>query len=136
MIDKVTVIRYIRKDSEIWEDSNLGGATVVFELDYNTRKVKAAVSVCSEDDNFNKKLGIETAMRRLNANEQCIEFPLDYVDHFQGLVNAFRVRVLEDYIEAEQTEKIANVPDTIARAVLLREYYDELEEYWESTYVM
>lgn len=121
--DKITLIRYVRKNSENWEQSNLGGATLAFEIDYQTRMVKVAASVCSEEDNFDKTLGAQFAKQRLNDPDQCTQFQYDYVDHFKGLVNACTVTVMEDFIESEQTGIKSKVPEMVRRAVILRDYY-------------
>lgn len=126
--DKITVIRYVRKDSEDWEQSNLGGATLAFEIDYQTRMVKVAASVCSEEDNFDKTLGAKFAKERLNDPDQCMEFQYDYVDHFKGLVNACTVTVMEDFIECEQKGTKSALPEMVRRAVIMRDYYDSFTD--------
>lgn len=61
MQENIECIRYIRPTypwdmPELVEHDNLYGITIVYTLDYNTRRVSAKFSVCHED-NFNKDFG-------------------------------------------------------------------------------
>lgn len=72
----VDVIRYLRRPSSHWR-SNLGGVTLAFRLDYTTRVVTVAYSICSEEDNFDKAIGTLCAMKRLDSNFDVLTFPVD-----------------------------------------------------------
>lgn len=72
----VEVTRYIRPDVHDFEPyrthSNLYGITVIYEVDYAARLVKARWSMC-RGDNFSKKEGI----KRARASDKVVVFPLD-----------------------------------------------------------
>lgn len=85
----VQVVRHVRPysfDDNIYKYTryNLGGATVVFDMDYQAGIVKARWSACSPDINFDKKEGKRRALQR----DTMITFSLDEVKIFDGLVNA------------------------------------------------
>ena len=63
-LDHVRVIRYLRNWAKHnpFEASNLGGVTLVFDMDYITRTVAIRFSICSDKDNFDKALGLSTAV--------------------------------------------------------------------------
>jgi hypothetical protein len=126
--DKITVIRYVRKDSRDWKNSNLGGATFAFEVDFNTRKVKCAASVCSYKDNFDKSLGVQVALQRLLDPAQSVEFQYEYVDRFKGLVNACAVYVTETFNQCNKQNKKFEIPEIILRALSLREFYENFTD--------
>lgn len=93
MENKISVIRYVRPqvdgptpnlyDFMTGLYSNLYGVTVVFDIDYDTRKVKASWSVCN-GDNFEKARGVLLALQ----HAQNFEFDLEMVTNNSGLVNA------------------------------------------------
>jgi len=58
----VQFIRYVRPRDEEGGISNLGGATFVFTLNYKNRTVEIQTALCSPKDNFDKKLGLQTAL--------------------------------------------------------------------------
>lgn len=84
----VQVVRHVRPysyDNKYkYVRYNLGGATVVFDMDYQAGVVKARWSACSPDINFDKKEGKRRALQR----DTMITFSLDEVKTFGGLVNA------------------------------------------------
>jgi hypothetical protein len=69
-LKSVRVIRYLRKyqtygttfENHYHAHGNLGGATFIFDLDYVQRTVSVSFSICADDENFNKELGIKTAI--------------------------------------------------------------------------
>jgi hypothetical protein len=62
MVKHVRVIRYLRNLTKNYEPSNLGGVTLMFDMDYEDRTVAIRFSICSEKENFNKELGLQTAI--------------------------------------------------------------------------
>jgi len=56
----VEVVRYIRPEPTVYEDSNMYGVTLVFKLDYRDRKVDVGISICN-GDNFDKEIGVSLA---------------------------------------------------------------------------
>lgn len=84
----VQVVRHVRpytfNNEYKYVRDNLGGATVVFDMDYEAGVVKARWSACSPDINFDKKEGKRRALQR----DTMITFSLDEVKTFGGLVNA------------------------------------------------
>ena len=79
-IKQVTVVRHLRPWIE--EPSgfpnyahryNLGGATFLFDMDYETRQVVVSFAICAEKENFCAKKGIEVA--RISGFERVL--PLD-----------------------------------------------------------
>lgn len=91
------VVRYFRRPPH-WYHNNLGGATVLFRIDYLTEMVRCYVAVCSFEDNFNKRKGRDIAYDRLLDQDLLVEFPLRWVDDFEGLKPAFLV-ALESVVE-------------------------------------
>lgn len=81
-MEKATVIRHLRfdmppnfdKKGEFhYNAANLGGITFLFELTYITGQdkpiVKYSFAQCHDDDNFNKKAGIEIATQKRDAGD-------------------------------------------------------------------
>lgn len=58
---KQRVIRYVRPTNKWGKRDNLGGVTLVFDMDYTDRKVAVRFSVCSKNENFDKKTGLAVA---------------------------------------------------------------------------
>jgi hypothetical protein len=50
------VYRYFRPSSD-HPQSNLGGATVLFDFDYTSRTIDVYMALCRDDENFNKEIG-------------------------------------------------------------------------------
>lgn len=99
--NKVEVIRYLRpvtvggieknkrmgmshSVSHSQAYSNLYGISVVYELDYITRVVKASWSVCN-GDNFSKAEGVQ----RAKENNQKFAFSISDIDKYGDLTQAF-----------------------------------------------
>lgn len=84
----VQVVRHVRPysydNNYNYTRYNLGGATVVFDMDYQAGVVKARWSACSPDINFDKKEGKRRALQR----DVMVTFSLEEVKEFKGLVNA------------------------------------------------
>lgn len=58
----IRVVRYIRPLDELCANkSNMYGVTLVFDLDYDARKIDVGISICN-GDNFDRKEGIKRAM--------------------------------------------------------------------------
>ncbi len=111
------VIRYVRPyaDNENCTDvserflSNLGGATFVFDMDYDTREVVVRFSICSMEDNFSKELGLQQAY----ANPTARKFNLDRFQKFAdiegGFVAAFLAMLETDRVRGELTQSEKNL---------------------------
>lgn len=93
MENKVEVVRYIRptdyliidfKDWNTYLQDNLYGVTLLFTIDYDTGVVETNWSVCN-GDNFSRKIGKEIARK----NNQKFQFPLEMVEKYKGLKEAF-----------------------------------------------
>jgi hypothetical protein len=69
-VKQVQVIRYLRPygtfgstyENHYHAPGNLGGVTFIFDLDYVQRTISISFSICAMDENFNKELGIKTAL--------------------------------------------------------------------------
>lgn len=82
-LTEVVFFRYLRTTQYRDEDfiyptgiSNLGGITFAVKLDYTLRKISFGVSICSDKENFDKKIGRSVALDRL-TNDPYV-FGLDY----------------------------------------------------------
>ena len=56
------IIRYVRPD----DGGNMGGITLVFQLDYSAKTARFGWAVCSKEDNFSKRKGERVAVNRLS----------------------------------------------------------------------
>ena len=87
-MNKVEVIRYLRP-IDANGVSNLGGVTVVFNLDYDKREIDVKFSICSSKENFNKHNGVKVA----KESEAVRTLPLDsfrkLADKEGGFIDAY-----------------------------------------------
>jgi hypothetical protein len=90
MIQPVQVIRYVRPRLENGTWSNLGGATFVFTMDYNNRTVRVQHALCSSKDNFNKALGLKTALAS-GFREFNLDSFQEFADKLGGFVLAYQM---------------------------------------------
>jgi hypothetical protein len=90
VLQPVQVIRYVRPRLENGTWSNLGGATFVFTMDYNTRTVRVQHALCSSKDNFNKALGLKTALAS-GFREVDLDLFQGFADKLGGFVNAYQM---------------------------------------------
>jgi len=64
--------RYLNK--EVDEIEPRGGVTYAFQIDYEKRVASVGISVCSKDENFDKKLGCSIAATRLKLDPICFPY--------------------------------------------------------------
>lgn len=62
--DNVQIVRYVRPVG--FENSNMFGVTLVFDLDYKARRVHVGMSICN-GDNFEKEVGVGLALMGYNG---------------------------------------------------------------------
>jgi hypothetical protein len=105
VVKHVRVIRYLRNLTQNYEPSNLGGVTLVFDMDYEDRTVAVRFSICSEKENFNKALGLETA---INSGVERI-LPLDpfrkLADIKGGFLDAYYAMIETDQVQGAISER-------------------------------
>lgn len=87
----VQVTRYVRPTDCNNRPYNLGGITLVFELDYERMVAKVGWSICAEDENFDKSIGEAFAWRRFFRSD-CLEMRLPVSR--EGLVIDFMKKAL------------------------------------------
>jgi hypothetical protein len=85
---KIEVVRYIRPTVTMTHQTNLYGITVIYEIDYDTRTVRASWAIC-EGENFSKTIGYAYANARQQEGK-VIVFNFDTIDDFAGLSNTLR----------------------------------------------
>ena len=83
-VDKDVKFRHIRNymtDYRTGENviSNLGGATIAYK-EIGENKIRFAVALCSEKDNFSKKIGRTIASGRLKSDNQSQVVSMSYQD--------------------------------------------------------
>lgn len=110
-LKKAKVIRYLRPtvfQNGIPVISNLGGVTFIFDLDYEQRTVSIKFSVCNEDENFDKKTGVEVAESFKTVRAFDLDKYRELANRHSGFVNAY-LAFLDSgknvMIEFEQREK-------------------------------
>lgn len=100
-VKKVVVIRYLRHKGE---NSNLGGATLKFHLNYEERTIKLICSVCSIKENFSKEKGLDACAANY-GKYGFREYNLDkfriLADRLGGFTNAY-VNILETLSVSDQ----------------------------------
>jgi hypothetical protein len=96
----VKVIRYVRPytDQSEMSYSNLGGATFVFDLDYNARKVEIKFAICATRENFSKELGTAAA----NMAPESRTFDLDKFQKLSDSAGGF----VDGYLRIVETEAV------------------------------
>lgn len=98
MIDKVRVIRYLRGTQK----KNLGGATLIFDINYDTREIEVRLSICSDKDNFCKSLGKETAEYNGIIRKLHLDLFRKCADHRCGFTNAYIAMIETDSVKERQ----------------------------------
>lgn len=111
--DQVEVIRYLRKPSSN-HNSNLGGVTLAFRLDYESRIIEVAYAICAEDENFDKTRGTLGAMARLDRDDDVIPIAMQLVTGpyaKYSLVDAmfFVLSSMDDEVPSSNWKRIRNV---------------------------
>lgn len=82
------IIRHSRYYDQFGNTSNLGGLTYAFRIHHGLDMADVGVSVCNKNDNFDRNMGRERAVARLNQKPLTFPFPSDSVDSL-GLVDSF-----------------------------------------------
>ena len=114
--NNIRVIRYVRPTPynclmyHMVNRSNLYGITMVFDIDYDTRKVVARWSVCT-NDNFEKKIGVERAL----LCKKMVTFNLDEV--VGGLVNTLFHKITGYYNSHISEEFYEDIRDDFVKAL-------------------
>jgi len=87
--DKTVVefARYLRPTDKNGNDSNLGGVTFLFTVDYTLRLATVRFAICSANDNFDKKTGCDIAHQAVTRSFNLDKFQ-DYANRAGGFVNA------------------------------------------------
>ncbi len=100
----IDVIRFLRPQTNTYAQnfgtspSNLGGVTLLFEMDYNLRKVAIKFAICPTTINFNKKDGTFYA----KASPIVRVLDLDRFQKFSDLKGGF----VDGYLSLLETESI------------------------------
>jgi len=84
----VEFARYLRPTDNNGNDSNLGGVTFLFTVDYTLRLVNVRFAICAANDNFNKETGLCVARQSVPRLLNLDKFQ-DYANRASGFVNAF-----------------------------------------------
>ena len=71
--------------------SNLGGATICYYLDFETKHIYFNYSNCASGDNFNKRIGRNIALGRLRQNyvQVSLEKEIKYKNCCEAIENYF-----------------------------------------------
>lgn len=116
MTEKVRVIRYVRTKNgkQPWIYNNLGGATMVFDMNYTDRMVDVYLAVCHPKDNFCKKTGIEQALG--NGIQRVLS-----LDKFQSFANQEGIEgFVKAYHEICMTAGIQNATSDVEEKLIER----------------
>ena len=87
-LKRVKIVRYLRPKSN-FTTHNLGGATFVFDLDYEQRKVSVFFAITPKDKNFNKQVGIDCAINSGVARTVPLDAMRSLADQEGGFVDAY-----------------------------------------------
>lgn len=106
--DKVELVRYLRNweldlDLKIPVISSNGGITFYFEIDQINQKLSYAYAICNTCDNFDRKIGRETAKERFDEKGKYFKV-IDYYRN-ESLVK----NVLEDLVIEKTKADLDNV---------------------------
>lgn len=113
----VEVVRYFRKwDYKHDQISSSGGATIVCLLDYMHNQLIVAPSLCSDSDNFSKKIGLEKANERV---KRAITFavPLIRGESISNMISHGLVRNQSECLSQEAVDELTPI-----MYKMLREY--------------
>lgn len=82
--------------------SNLGGATICYYLDFETKHIYFNYSNCASGDNFNKRIGRNIALGRLRQNyvQVSLEKEIKYKNCCEAIENYF-LKYTKDHPEFE-----------------------------------
>jgi len=95
-LTEVKVIRFLRPFNVVTGyPENLGGVTFIFFLDYEKRTLAIRHAICSATDNFQKKLGINTALNAPFVREFDLDYFSGIADLHGGFIDAY-LQILTD----------------------------------------
>lgn len=94
MNETVVVRRFIRTEEP---KSNLGGATMLFTMDYTDRVVDIQMSLCAKEDNFEKIKGVEAAQKQPIRSVNLDRFR-SLADSVGGFTKAYTVVLMADWV--------------------------------------
>ena len=102
--DVVTVIRHVRGvNYDTCETASKGGATLICDINYKDNIIKVYPAICSEEDNFNKKIGINYA-EKSKANQIYICCELKPLTAMNPLLNIIQDAILSgNYFWSKKT---------------------------------
>jgi hypothetical protein len=103
--DPITVTRFVRNQMlyigthGFWEHEgvdNLGGISLIFNVNYRSAQLKVHWSVCRDDENFCKRMGLEMARGKLPLyipyDQKCtlVQNLIDYLNSVTDLPKEFQ----------------------------------------------
>ena len=92
----VCINRYLRRDDSYYH-ANLGGVAIIFDFDNPGDTLSFRYSICSDDDNFDTKKGLELAAAREKTT-----IPYDRSVSLMTNVYRYLEKVMEMHALAEE----------------------------------